>query len=463
MARNMTLAMFSYFEKEINNNETTQFQGNTNVSIGNVGITEITSNMPGNRSVQSRNQNTGCGYWKTFRLSETFSGSNGETIVQTFEISYYIFCGTMIDGGGGFSSWDPSNVGLAGYFSGGMAGGGGVYYYTNSGGGQATYGWWNYGYGYNGINIDGYYYDPMNMYPSWNGPASVWYPSEEEILLEQLSIQLRLSPNRQYFLLDNLNMVSALYNYLNDTNSTITLEERERILLEHLDKLMTNADYLYFVESYTTNNLNSVVWWENDVWRDDTNNFYLNSEVNEIGNQQYDELTLAEKALVKLYPTHAYFISRNVNVAYSETATRFASIGGFLNGKADAFRHAFFNAMNERDCGKDHMTLQSIAKLFSDAHESEVPAVLDLEKQMDLFNNAVGHIVGDVVFPIFNSNATLANDVMVKYNSGALRYLAPLDFNASNLYDANNDKIQDCPTCLNGILPGITILKPTNQ
>ena len=134
-----------------------------------------------------------------------------------------------------------------------------------------------------------------------------------------------------------------------------------------------------------------------------------------------------------------------------------------LNDKADAFRHAYFNALNARDCGRNRDG-QSYAKLFSDAHESEDPAILHLERTMDLYNNSIGIDVGHSYFiPIFVGDQTVANDIYDKLVAGELKYLKPLNFVASPLYDVNpKDKIQDCPTCLNGIGATTTIVW-TNQ
>ncbi len=194
-------------------------------------------------------------------------------------------------------------------------------------------------------------------------------------------------------------------------------------------------------------------WWLNDEWLDE--NFSLSPD-----DEDYNQLTAEERNLIKQYPGQAYLISKNAEKAQTETRRLFNGVNG-LNDKSDAFRHAFFNAMNERDCGKDQ-NLNSIAKKFSDAHESEVPLPLKLEKDMDLFNNAIGHAVGDVMFPIFVSDNSLSEDVMEKIIDGSLRYLSPLDKIASRPYDLNQDGIQDCLTCLNGII-STTSLTPTNQ
>jgi len=59
-----------------------------------------------------------------------------------------------------------------------------------------------------------------------------------------------------------------------------------------------------------------------------------------------------------------------------------------LNDCSDAFRHAFFNAMNARD------TYSFIADAFGWAHECGVSEEKQKEKQMDLRNNSVGNSIG---------------------------------------------------------------------
>jgi hypothetical protein len=193
-------------------------------------------------------------------------------------------------------------------------------------------------------------------------------------------------------------------------------------------------------------------WWEDEEWLDA--NFTI------APTQNYHTLTAEEKRLIKIYPQQAYAISKNVNTAHTVTESLFGISG--LNDKSDAFRHAFFNAMNQRDCAKDNQTLESVAKMFADAHESEVPLVLIKEKEMDLWNNNVGLNVGDVMFPVFNSDSELAETIYTKLLSGELRYLNPINRVASPLYDGNRDGAQDCSNCLNGIIL-TTVLTPTNN
>ena len=148
-------------------------------------------------------------------------------------------------------------------------------------------------------------------------------------------------------------------------------------------------------------------------------------------------LSQAEKNLIKKYPHQAYGIFKNRKIAEDATKTKFGFNG--RNDKSDAFRHAYYNVINTSVVGID------IAKLFSDAHESETPTSLAKEKQMDLFNNNIGH-------QSINSNGSLSanqfvNLIYQKLLNGDLRYLSPLGPVIPPLYGITN----------------LTQLTPTNQ
>lgn len=281
------------------------------------------------------------------------------------------------------------------------------------------------------------------------------YPTFSEIIFF-LDEKMDLSLDEETWLQNNAVRATEIYFYLEHNANSQKID----IVKKHLKDLIEKIDYLNFVSNYrNTFPSDFSMWWENDNWLDDPDNFNL--DIDAIGNQ-YDKLTQAEKNLVKIYHSAAYAIKKNTPVALQEAQNRFPP-GSLLNGKGDAFRHAFWMAMNERDCGKNQ-NLESIADKFGIAHESEVPPTLSIEKTMDLFNNNVGIILAQsYVFPIFNSNQSVANEIYQKLLNGELKYLTPLDFNISKGYDVNpHDGIQDCSTCLNGIYSN-TQLKPTNQ
>ncbi|GDX41953.1 hypothetical protein LBMAG22_04820 [Bacteroidota bacterium] len=185
-------------------------------------------------------------------------------------------------------------------------------------------------------------------------------------------------------------------------------------------------------------------------WLDNPSNFNL--DITRI-NSLYERLTAAEKALIVIFPVQAFIINLNVQAAFDMSDSRMGSIRG-LNDKKDAFRHAYFQAINTRDVmGRIlpyPITGSDIVTLFATAHESEVPQELQLEREMDMFNNSVG------ISYCWNcwttSNNSIANAVIDKLNNGELKYLSPL----------NHIQSPDWPLGLNGILSSTTI-KWTNQ
>ena len=406
-----------------------------------------------NKKISQRTEVVPCGYWKTIRYSEVYSGAEGETIVQTYEVSYYIFCSTMLEGGGsggGSTNWDPSNVGLGGYLFGG-GGSSGVYYYTGSGGvGSATYGWWNYGYGYNGIYIDGYWYDPNNLYPSWNTPAQVWLPTQEEWMLEQLSIQIRLLVGKQFWLMEHLSLVPAIFNYLNDPYSSLSYTEREEIVNDHITALTENSDYRNFVENYTANNPDGGVWWENEVFVENN----ISTDLNGCFPSPCDLkiLNAEEKEFCKKYPVAMFFIAHNRQLALTATNQEYGLPPNNTlihpNDKSNAFIHALFCALNANNM----FIGPQKASLFADAHESNTPAQFNIEKIMDDHNNDVG-----INISISNSLINIVAAIRDAIIQGYLLYLSPLNLNDGCFWG--------CPSNTLGThgIDNNTQLKPTNQ
>ena len=139
----------------------------------------------------------------------------------------------------------------------------------------------------------------------------------------------------------------------------------------------------------------------------------------------WGKLTEQEKALISSNPFKAYKIFKNKSVAEAETINNFGTNG--INDKSDAFRHAFFQAINSRDVGI------SYAGQMSDAHESETPNRWLLEKQMDLFNNEYGLVIGDD-YSNFN-NQQLSDLIYQAIINGNLKYLHPINYNDINFWD----------------------------
>ncbi len=153
-------------------------------------------------------------------------------------------------------------------------------------------------------------------------------------------------------------------------------------------------------------------------------------------NPSFWDLTSEEKTLCSLYPKIALKILPNKKIAEQKTKDIMGHSGH--NDKSDAFRHAYFNALNALYAGRYY------ANLFGEAHETNTPLNKALEKQMDLFNNSVGQYYGENVSPLNPDTSPLEVKIKRALDNGELRYLKPLDQN-------------------NEIIPGITQIVPTNQ
>lgn len=238
------------------------------------------------------------------------------------------------------------------------------------------------------------------------------------------------------YILNRLGVTEYQFSWLSQ-NSEITNEihsyldrnlgsDADQIIMAHINQLTRQDDYsyVYFIQNYIGPNdpNHNLMWWENDVWLSNPNNFNL--DISPDKNNEYDELTAAEKLLIKIYPIQAVRIRANKQKAIGEAQGLFGT--GGLNDKHDAFRHAYFNALNTRDIlPTSTLTRGEIVRLFGIAHESEVPSQLQLEKQMDLHNNDEGISLCGSCF--FASDNNLANGVIDKLNNGSLWYLKPVE------------------------------------
>lgn len=97
-------------------------------------------------------------------------------------------------------------------------------------------------------------------------------------------------------------------------------------------------------------------------------------------------ITSEEAKLVAKHPIDAVEVAANAETAQDAAEDKYESDELYL-GNGDAFRHAYWNALNVEFVG------ESRAKEFADAHESETPSGVD--KTMDLRNNKIGRSIGE--------------------------------------------------------------------
>ncbi len=205
----------------------------------------------------------------------------------------------------------------------------------------------------------------------------------------------------------------------------------------HLNILMTSQAY------FQANNLEDYPQIGTDSW---VNTLETNDDI-------WNRLTPEEKLLSKNNPYEALLIYQNKGIAEQKTI-EFMGING-LNNKSDAFRHAYFQAINTMDIGA------TLTQQFSDAHETQVPTEFLLEKEMDLFNNSVGIVYG---YTYTTSDAQMATYIYEwALLTGQLRYMWPINLNDPCFFPSAIPSCSSFPNGNHGIIPGVTTLTPTNQ
>lgn len=125
-------------------------------------------------------------------------------------------------------------------------------------------------------------------------------------------------------------------------------------------------------------------------------------------------MTAAEKAIFdKLNFLDRYNYLKNAYV--SEQLAQLYFPYSVNNGKGDAFRHAFFSALNVHYFG------YQLTKALGDAHE--LVGNLDITSEMDFYNNEVGRQAGISHSSIFPNHNTGAQVIINLINAGSLKYI----------------------------------------
>ena len=187
-------------------------------------------------------------------------------------------------------------------------------------------------------------------------------------------------------------------------------EENQSIIIER-GGVLTEDDFCEIYNIYETNLSKGIELTDNEILT------LLVKKINDKENQPstyaYNifgkNATKEELLLVAKYPTQSVKVFNNSSTASSTASSLYKAETLYL-GNGDAFRHAYWNALNVKSVGAD------IAKAFANAHESETPEGND--KTMDLRNNTVGRNIGRIYSN--SSNATIKNKVIEAVNQGRL-------------------------------------------
>ena len=194
------------------------------------------------------------------------------------------------------------------------------------------------------------------------------------------------------------------------TTTETNREENQSIIIER-GEVLTEDDFCEIYNIYETNLAKGIELTDNEILT------LLVKKINDKENQPstyaYNifgkNATKEELLLVAKYPTQSVKVFNNSSTASSTASSLYKAETLYL-GNGDAFRHAYWNALNVKSVGAD------IAKAFANAHESETPEGND--KTMDLRNNTVGRNIGRIYSN--SSNATIKNKVIEAVNQGRL-------------------------------------------
>ena len=194
------------------------------------------------------------------------------------------------------------------------------------------------------------------------------------------------------------------------TTTETNREENQSIIIER-GEVLTEDDFCEIYNIYETNLSKGIELTDNEILT------LLVKKINDKENQPstyaYNifgkNATKEELLLVAKYPTQSVKVFNNSSTASSTASSLYKAETLYL-GNGDAFRHAYWNALNVKSVGAD------IAKAFANAHESETPEGND--KTMDLRNNTVGRNIGRIYSN--SSNATIKNKVIEAVNQGRL-------------------------------------------
>jgi len=164
-------------------------------------------------------------------------------------------------------------------------------------------------------------------------------------------------------------------------------------------------------------------WWLDS-------DFISNSDFFELPAEELDapaeDLTPREIVLFAIFRSAAILHLENANTA-SNTTRSLAENGTFnqtlpkalLNGRGDAFRHAYWNALGTAEFGA------GIMKLFADAHEE---GETGLPVDMDLNNNEQGRdIAVENGYDFSTQDGTISNSTLQAVINGDLGYIDPTD------------------------------------
>lgn len=207
----------------------------------------------------------------------------------------------------------------------------------------------------------------------------------------------------------NQELWQEIIGFLNGNIEDGELSQETSIFFDDLMNILINSDFIepdFTASDYPGKDQGlPFEWWKDQNYMQ--NNFAVNGV---IPNEH-------ELLLFAILPTPITLMHiQNSNTALDKAVelVNDGTLTGIADGKADAFRHGFWNALGTVEFGSDLM------KILADAHEKgEVGISVD----MDLFNNNIGRIIGTGLDPFFESDEVVEQAILDAMALGELVYI----------------------------------------
>ncbi|UGS19837.1 DUF6973 domain-containing protein [Flavobacterium cyclinae] len=203
------------------------------------------------------------------------------------------------------------------------------------------------------------------------------------------------------------NVKNDILNYLtqNIKNGEIKTEAQQ-FINELIGVLAANPQTIYTSTDYPgKNNGMPFEWWKDNDYM--TSNFEVLEE----------DPNPAELLAFSLFPDKALLHIQNSTTALNKTQQLVLNntLTGIEDGRADAFRHAYWNALGTAEFGSN------ITQIFTDAHEAYSSG---LPRQMDLHNNLKGREKALIMsFNFLTSDSVIADSILIEVYVGHLLFI----------------------------------------
>lgn len=226
---------------------------------------------------------------------------------------------------------------------------------------------------------------------------------------------------------ENINLANKLLDFLLLNNSQDDILFAQNII----DNITTSGNLPVFTENDFPGLEESFPfeWWKDDDFIINSGNLDMASETI---SAPFETPNAREALLFATFPYQALLHVENSQDALDKSQSLAANntfnqsiVKSLVNGKGDAFRHSYWNALDTAEFG------EAITKLFTDAHEFNQSG---LDVDMDLFNNSKGRQIAiDNNFSFFTSSETISSSILTAVTNGNLKYIFPTDINGTIL------------------------------